>query len=187
MVRSTHTLAIKSQKWILESLLDLMNRKSYDEITVTEICKNAQLDRRTFYRNFKDKDDVMEFYIATLQSEFLATLKYVKVRAIHSMAKAQFDFWKEHLEFLLALHKNNILMSLILKVTNEFIPTIYTEFHEQIPSNFQYKSAFIIGGFCNILFHWLSTGAKESSDEIAKIVSELFDDNNPYWSSYIQN
>ena len=63
MERSMHSLAQKSRKRIVDSLICLLGKKSYESITVSELCRKAQVDRRTFYRNFKNKEDVMEFHI----------------------------------------------------------------------------------------------------------------------------
>ena len=156
MEKSTHTLAVKSQNWIIEATLKLMKKKMFDEITVSEICQEAQVHRRTFYRNFKDKNDVIEFYISILQNEYEQNLQKVECRNIKSMAKAQFEFWEKHMDFLKALQSNNYLVGILLRVTNEFIPALYQEFHASLPENFEYKVSFISGGFCNILLHWIS-------------------------------
>lgn len=44
----------------------------------------------------------------------------------------------------------------------------------------------MIGGFVNILLYWIETGAKEEPEEIAEIAAELFDEDNPYWTGYVQ-
>jgi len=36
-----------------------MKFKKYEEITVTDICRRAQISRRTFYRNCTSKDDLI--------------------------------------------------------------------------------------------------------------------------------
>ena len=53
------------------SLIKFDGKKEYDKITVTEICRIADLDRRTFYRNFNSKNDVLEEYIRLLGEEYL--------------------------------------------------------------------------------------------------------------------
>ena len=35
---------------IKDTFLELLNQKSFTKITVTEICKNAEINRGTFYR-----------------------------------------------------------------------------------------------------------------------------------------
>lgn len=46
---------------IAEKTKDLIRSHSIDEITVTEICDNAGLNRRTFYRYFRDKFEVVDW------------------------------------------------------------------------------------------------------------------------------
>lgn len=184
MTRSTHTLAKKSQKWIVSALLQLMEKEAYKNITVIEICQMAQVDRRTFYRNFSSKDDVINFYIQTLQDDFIYFLNNVNAPTIKSMIIAQFKFWKKHIKFLTLLQSNKMLNNLIFEVSNIFIPQIYSLYHTQIPEYFEYKCGFVVGGFCNILLMWVSSGAKETPEEIANFVSSLFNENSSYWSSY---
>lgn len=62
MIHTNNPIALQSQKWIIQALLDLMQIMNYDKISVSEICRKAQLDRRTFYRNFDSKNDVLEQY-----------------------------------------------------------------------------------------------------------------------------
>lgn len=186
MERSTHTLAVKSQRWIIEAALKLMEQRPYRDITVSQICQCAQVDRRTFYRNFRDKDDVLEYCVACLQEEYAAHLRAVEGRTIRSMARAQFEFWQGHLAVLRVLQANGFLTGILLKAADEFIPALYQSFHTDLPPNFEYKAAFVSGGFCNMLLRWIARGARESPDEMAEVVCELFDADNPYWRGYVQ-
>ncbi|XBX04632.1 TetR/AcrR family transcriptional regulator [Enterocloster clostridioformis] len=184
MIRSTHTLAQKSQKWIVSALFNLMEKTPYKNITVTEICKTAQVDRRTFYRNFSSKDDIIDFYVQELKNDFINFLSSVSNPSIKSMIIAQFVFWKKHLDFLNLLDYNGMLAPLVYSVSNNFIPQIYSHYHANIPEHFEYKCAFVVGGFCNVLTMWISSGATETPDEIANYISSLFDENSAYWASY---
>ena len=86
MERSMHSLAQKSRKRIVDILICLLGKKSYESITVSELCRKAQVDRRTFYRNFRNKEDVMEFHISALKEEYLSFLNRLEKRNIRSMA-----------------------------------------------------------------------------------------------------
>ena len=72
MNNTKNPTALQSQRWILQALLDTMEEKNYDKITVSEICRTAELDRRTFYRNFNSKQEVLEQYIEQLCREYMA-------------------------------------------------------------------------------------------------------------------
>ncbi len=44
---------------IIRTMLKLVRRKKFSNITVTEICEQAEINRRTFYRYYVDKQDLL--------------------------------------------------------------------------------------------------------------------------------
>lgn len=56
---SENPSAIRSRKEITQALLALMKIHPYSEITVKQIILEAGLARKTFYRNYDSKDDVL--------------------------------------------------------------------------------------------------------------------------------
>lgn len=52
----------KTKFWLAESLIDLMSTHSINKITVKDIVDNCGLTRQTFYRYFKDKYDLVNWY-----------------------------------------------------------------------------------------------------------------------------
>lgn len=48
------------------AIKELMKTKSLDKISVSSICKKSNLTRQTFYRNFKDKYDLVNWYFQQL-------------------------------------------------------------------------------------------------------------------------
>ena len=44
-----------TKKVLAESLKELMLRRDFADITVTDLCAAAEVNRRTFYRHFTDK------------------------------------------------------------------------------------------------------------------------------------
>ncbi|MEK8127280.1 TetR family transcriptional regulator [Paenibacillus filicis] len=59
-------LALRSQEWIQTALFQLMEKKEYSQISITEIVDRAGLARQTFYRNFQDKDEILLGYLDRL-------------------------------------------------------------------------------------------------------------------------
>ena len=53
---TTHELAVDS---IYIALLQLMEKKPYNEITITDITKRAGVSRMAYYRNYESKDDIL--------------------------------------------------------------------------------------------------------------------------------
>ena len=52
-------IAEQSRTWLWESLEKLLHQKEFSKITITEICDNAELARKTFYNTFKNKEDLL--------------------------------------------------------------------------------------------------------------------------------
>jgi AcrR family transcriptional regulator len=50
----------RTQKLLREALIELIEEKSFDAITVGEITERAMVSRASFYRNYKDKYDLVE-------------------------------------------------------------------------------------------------------------------------------
>ncbi len=181
MERSTHTLAVKSQNWFVEALFQLIQQKTFEEITISELCKQANLDRRTFYRNFKDKNDVLLFYFFTLEDEYLAVLKRIQERTFYTLAKVYFEFWACHLEFLKTAQSDPSLFAMLIQMLNSFMPSVYAQASGRISKELQYNISFVTGGFHNVLIHWISSGFQESPEKMAAAISEMFDDTISYW------
>lgn len=53
--------------WACKKLLTV---KQYQEIFVIDISNQAHIFRRTFYRNFKSKDDVINQYVISLLKKY---------------------------------------------------------------------------------------------------------------------
>lgn len=50
---------LRTKKIIKDSLIDLLNFKSFDSLTVNDISNKAMIHRATFYRHFDDKYDLL--------------------------------------------------------------------------------------------------------------------------------
>ena len=49
-----------TRRTLKEALLELMQEKPYNRITVTEICRRSQINRGTFYLHYFDLDDLLD-------------------------------------------------------------------------------------------------------------------------------
>lgn len=50
----------RSQKFLRDALIDLIEERGFDALTVGEITERAMVSRATFYRNYRDKYDLVE-------------------------------------------------------------------------------------------------------------------------------
>ena len=62
---------------IRDTLLELMEEKPFSRITVTEVCKLAELNRGTFYLHYLDLDDVLDDILSEMISDTTCALDHV--------------------------------------------------------------------------------------------------------------
>lgn len=59
MYQGSNKSALLSQKLISEALLRLLEERSFSDISVSDLCREAQVSRQTFYSLFGTKENVI--------------------------------------------------------------------------------------------------------------------------------
>ncbi len=66
-----------TRKVIRDALMELLKTKPYAKITVTEICRLAEINRGTFYIHYYDVDDVLDDILEQSFSDVSGTIDHV--------------------------------------------------------------------------------------------------------------
>jgi AcrR family transcriptional regulator len=180
MKQSHNELAVQSRKWFMEAMIDLMNCKTFQEITISELSTHADLGRRTFYRNFTSKEDVIESYLDLLIAEFINRLIRQEVLTAKYCLMQLFTLCSNNKAFLVGLNNSNMLPFLLHK-WNLSLPYIHTLMSEKIPNfpnqdsenSLGYALAFNAGGVWNVTAKWVSSGMVESPKELTLIIMKM--------------
>ena len=62
---------------ITNTLIELINKKNYESISISELCIKAGVGRMSFYRNFNSKDEILIKYISDITYNFIKNNKIV--------------------------------------------------------------------------------------------------------------
>jgi AcrR family transcriptional regulator len=60
----------RTHKLLFDALTLLLSEKSFDNITITDICEKAMVHRTTFYKHFEDKYHLLDSLISQLVQNF---------------------------------------------------------------------------------------------------------------------
>lgn len=180
MKSTTNELAIQSRKWIMEALIELMNYKTFREITVSEISAHADLGRRTFYRNFTSKEDVLESYLSLLIEDYISRLYRQEVLTAKYCLMQLFTICHNNKTFLTGLN-NSRMLTFLLDKWNAILPHIHALMSDKImnfpnqdsENSLSYALAFNIGGIWNVTAKWVSSGMVESPKELTLISMKM--------------
>ena len=74
-------MAERTKKWIAGALRRLLVQKPIEQIRVTEICREAEIERPTFYYHFKDKYELMAWM-------FFQPAEHTDVLSVESAAQS---------------------------------------------------------------------------------------------------
>jgi len=74
---------IKTKEALHNALLELLNEKTLEVISISEICRKAKINRGTFYLHYKQVEDLFEEYFkeitADLTRSYQESYRYVSV------------------------------------------------------------------------------------------------------------
>ncbi|MBQ6889174.1 MAG: TetR/AcrR family transcriptional regulator [Lachnospiraceae bacterium] len=171
----------RSQKFFIDALLTLMQQKPYAEITITELSEYAQYDRRTFYRQFKSKDEVLCLHCATLLNEMASLMNLKGQLTPYSGFLSYFEFWSKHKDFLSLLHEHNLLNFLADRQEYLLYQYVGKLVHNDLPDSLsdtsefsQYAFFFTLGGLWYSLVLWVRTGMKQSPEQLTEHILNSF-------------
>ncbi|MHA7584050.1 TetR/AcrR family transcriptional regulator [Paenibacillus vandeheii] len=60
---------VRTRKLLSQALFSLIERQSFNSISVKEICEEAMIHRATFYTHFSDKYDLMAYSLKQIAEE----------------------------------------------------------------------------------------------------------------------
>lgn len=177
MYSTDNPIAIQSQKWLVAALLDLMKEKPYGKISIKEIAEKADLDRSTFYRNFKSKEDVLNLYLNELAEMYVNRLVKAGEIDMRKVSKIFLELMYEHIDFISALKKNE-LSGFLLDAFNKYLPHIHKLTQDKFPhtiseEHLEFALAFNAGGMWNILMKWIDEDFVHSYTDIVKAFYEI--------------
>ena len=70
----------KTKHMIKSAMLNLMKKKSFNKITVKEICENAFTSRITFYTYYENKNELVEDIAADIKDEIMTHYEQLQIK-----------------------------------------------------------------------------------------------------------
>ncbi len=170
----------RTKKALHEALLTLLNEKTINEITVTELTTLADVNRATFYFYYTDLIDMLqqiqneayEAFTAVIQE---TTIHVSTIDGFTEYAERLFTFCKENealVRFIINNDVNNRLYTYIRQLMLTNIPNTKEIFGENNPA--KYLSNYVITAMIGICIDWMDDGMKIPAHELAKLCANVY-------------
>lgn len=164
----------QSGRMIETALFELMREKNFAQITVSEIVKRADVARRTFYRLYRGKEEVIHGYFEKLCQAYRSAYPALEGYDLGQIAEDYFGFWYRHREVLLLMNQCGLEGMLYYEISraSEDIVKYRMEGREPKPGlDVKYFADYSTGGFILLLHRWIAEGMRERPEQYARKVS----------------
>ncbi len=170
----------KAQQAFVDALLQLMQEKPFEQISASQLSRLAQYDRRTYYRYFKTKKDVLYLYCSSLLGDLALEMRKEPLTP-YSGFLSFFEFWNEHRDFLLIMEKQHLLYYLGSEIDSLIYRNVGIVVHKDLPDNLeqisefsQFAYYFTLGGCWQVLIFWIRSGMKQTPEQMTRHILQIF-------------
>ncbi len=172
------SLAERSREKLVRALLVSMEQYDFRELTVTQLAQEAGLSRKTFYRLFKSKEELLRFFFEGQYRECLAQIKARRLRHYWDVVQCYFDFCEQRRDLLLLLKRNGLLAPLFegsYQYSFQVFEYVRTkETAEMYSPVLPYLLAYSVGGMYSMLLKWVERGMDIPSSQLIETLKKGF-------------
>lgn len=165
-----------TKRMMKNALIDLLDEKSPEKITVTEICKNADVNRSTFYAYYEDiralmleiEDEILER--VTIYSDHFKEYSDEKMLEVF---EEFFDYVKDNSKvfrvFVVKYNNSSFNRRMLDTIMEKYEMSL--EYNEELPVKYTY--VYSVSGVIGIMGEWIDSNFAIASGELAKIVWQM--------------
>ncbi len=186
MDRKEDARVIKTKAKLLETLKDMLHEKSFEDITVNEICSVADVRRATFYKHFEDKYDFLAYFVSSLRDNYDKTVKE-SVRDGFT-----FEYYIEYIKRIVSfLTRNESMVKNALE--SEVLPVLVDVIKEQnyedtcirlrrsaedgmqLPASVEITASMMTGAVANTILSWFKNGKPIPEEQLVSEMCAVFE------------
>jgi len=171
MEQKTDLRIQKTQKALINAMMDMMSAKTFDEITVRDLCDAASIRRATFYSHFKDKYDLLQYIMENYRAQWLDYPLNTEDPYLE-LIKIGLDFFDNNKQLIQNMQRSNvveILFSMLFEQVHLQIVRIIKNSSQTLePKDKELVSSMLASSIISAMFWWM-----EHQNTISK--SEMYE------------
>ncbi|NLS38372.1 hypothetical protein GHU05_05455 [Fructobacillus tropaeoli] len=158
-----------TKKIFRSTLIDLLKEKRLHRINVTELCRQAELSRATFYTYYVDVFDLFE----NIERDVYQQLEDLLLESDSN------DSRLEGIVRYVGEHDRLFLVLLSVDISNNFTKSIielsrtFSNPDGKRTNIYNYLEDYAVSGSISVLLRWLQNGKKESPKSISQLLTTL--------------
>ncbi len=177
MIRRKDRRIEKTRKIIRESLLNEMKELSYQELSVSKLCRDADIGRGTFYLHYNDIYEVVQ----EIEEKLLTDFRDITFRHF-DIGSAFSDYMRELFQYVLD-HRDEYQVFLFhhdSRFATQFRTAGIDQFYyhaikyqpKHDPVALRYKTVRNYDGIAGVIRYWYQSDFPESPDQLVRYLEE---------------
>lgn len=163
MAKRVNSANLIVRESIETALIQLMKKKPFGEITISEIVKKAGVSRVSYYRNYYYKEDVLFAKMDKIAAEWKESAEKIS----NDVGEQVIELFERERPILGVIYKNG-LEHLMYKLIRK-----YCGLEEKIDNN---VSAYFLSMFAGLFFgwcdEWVKRGMQETPEQIKALLKQ---------------
>ena len=175
---------IKTKKALSKAFLKLLSEKSFEDITVNELCERADIRRATFYKHFTDKFQYLASFTRSLRNNFDSLIwKSDKPGATAAYYTEYVNriilFVKEHRRVVENILNSGAMPTMISVIIEQNYAATLERLRDsfgagmQAVSSAETTAAMFSGGITAAIYAWIIDGMKKPAGELAEEINAI--------------
>lgn len=178
----------KTKKLIQTAFIEVLEKKPFESITISDITNRANINRGTFYLHYLDKFDLLDQmeqqlfldlwnHLDELQSRYLTTLTF---EAEHEqLASTLFSFIEMHVPILKILLSDHGRAGFHIRLRNAFSEKVrfnleqHASFYANLKVPKEYFIAFITSAFLGLIEQWIQNDLDKTPEEMTSLFIDI--------------
>jgi len=186
-VNKSESKYFNTAKKMDKALISLLEEKSFEYITISEICKRAGVNRSTFYLHYENTVDLLDETARFLLEDFKTYFKVDLSKITDKFKEEKLDelifISDEYLHpYLLYVKENKMVFLTALLHSDSFgfsetFQKLYEYVFNPVLERFNYPIAdrkyammFYLNGITAIVTEWLKDGCEKTIEEVSEII-----------------
>ena len=170
MYKGKNKTALMSQKCIKEAFFALLKEKNFQDITISDLCKKADISRQTFYSLFKNKENILIYELKHTYP--FAMCQYNEDVTLQKLCTSFSSYLNENYCFIKLLIDNDY-GQLLYQMFYQSLLHCHCDMRDEAAIKDEYFASFMAGGMLSITKTYVTKEKREQSF-IEKITYELF-------------
>lgn len=176
-----HEKIRNTKKALAKSLIKLLQEKPVTQIDVSELCKNANLNRTTFYNHYNSIYALLDEMV----SEFFKNVKKYLADSIDEKSEntaakitLMLKYLKQNRHFVRTIMNNNLYEEIGNKLISfDFVSNLLNtniKYRQNIYINDAYYIGFIISGWYAVIKRWVNEDCDLDENTLARLLTSIY-------------